>query len=135
MCSHPCKSFCNTKVPELLLLLFPFFIYIKVVQKHINPTFEQSSVSIKSIHQNSNHTSPLYYKQDFKMSDNNNTQQSKQGGGGFFGGITNAAGGLASGVGGVASGMPLLSSCLPLNHPPILHVSSEALSGEMKANT
>ncbi|THV93952.1 hypothetical protein D6D25_09371 [Aureobasidium pullulans] len=104
MCSHPCKSFCNTKVPELLLLLFPFFIYIKVVQKHIDSTLKQSSTSIKSVHQNSNHTSPLYYKQDFKMSDNNNTQQPKQGGGGFFGGITNAAGGLASGVGGVASG-------------------------------
>ncbi|THX06095.1 hypothetical protein D6D18_02930 [Aureobasidium pullulans] len=103
MCSHPCKSFCNTKVPELLLLLFPFFIYIKVVQKHIDPTLEQSSTSIKSFHQNSNHTH-TYIKQDFKMSDNNNTQQSKQGGGGFFGGITNAAGGLASGVGGVASG-------------------------------
>ncbi|THX71092.1 hypothetical protein D6C97_04632 [Aureobasidium pullulans] len=107
MCSHPCKSFCNTKVPELLLLLFPFFIYIKLVQKHIDPTLKQSSTSIKSVHQNSNHTHTyikLYHKPDFRMSDNNNTQQPKQGGGGFFGGITNAAGGLASGVGGVASG-------------------------------
>lgn len=98
--------------------MFPFFIYIKVVQKHINPTFEQSSVSIKSIHQNGNHTHTyikLYHKPDSRMSDNNNTQQPKQGGGGFFGGITNAAGGLASGVGGVASGMLLLFSCLPLS--------------------
>lgn len=98
--------------------MFPFFIYIKVVQKHIDPTLKQSSVSIKSIHQNGNHTHTyikLYHKPDFRMSDNNNTQQPKQGGGGFFGGITNAAGGLASGVGGVASGMLLLFSCLPLS--------------------